>query len=111
MFILNAPGLYFYFKVGKCGTFCKVAVSQQLLYNVNHDRITSCSVRGNMFSAGGRILKCGLILTSSSEGKGQFIEVDFKVLTVVSSFSTQSGVTLCKWVRWSWRCILLLRTS
>ena len=32
-------------------------------------------------------------------------------LTVISSFSTQSGDTLCKCVRWSWRCILLLRTS
>lgn len=35
----------------------------------------------------------------------------FGTLTVMSSFSTQSGDTLCKWVKWSWRCILLLRTS
>lgn len=35
----------------------------------------------------------------------------FSILTVISSFSTQSGDTLCKWVRCSWRCILLLRTS
>lgn len=33
------------------------------------------------------------------------------VVTVMMSFSTQSGATLCRWVRCSWRWILLLSMS